>query len=206
MIPVMDRIEYPWADANDANNTNEIQALLDAKCASCHNGTQNGDGPQTFYTGTMTEGETTTSYQIPRLDLTSTPITVTYDGDTAAWPASYVSIFYPAAMEMEMDELTVEGEIPPKWGIPSDARGSALVEKLNITSSLDADRYAWTLNDQFSHEGLAGTRTDHATEVGLTREEAVMLIRTIDMGGQFYSRQNSDFVPFVDDPLGGAQF
>jgi hypothetical protein len=107
---------------------------------------------------------------------------------------------------MEMDEATIQGEIPPKWGIPSDARGSALIEKLNITSALDSSRYAWTLGEAFSHDGLAGTRTNHAEEVGLTREETVMLVRAIDMGGQFYSRQNSEFVPFSGDPLGGTQY
>ena len=50
MKPVDSRTEYPWAYANDAGNPNEIQALLNAKCVSCHNGTTNGDKPQEFYT------------------------------------------------------------------------------------------------------------------------------------------------------------
>lgn len=201
MIAVMNRTEYPWAGATTAGNTNEIQPILNQYCVSCHNETQNGDGAQTFYSVSMTEGETTTTYQIPRLDLTDRPITVTYDNNTDAWPASYVSIFYPAAMMMEMDELTVTGDIPPEWGIPSDARGSALIEKLNITSAQNGDRYAWALGEAFSHEGMTGTRTDHAAEVGLPREELVKLIRAIDMGGQYYSRQNSSFQPYTLDPL-----
>src|SRR6187399_204158 len=201
MVPVMDRTEYPWAGATDAGNTNQIQQVLDTYCVSCHNETQNGDGAQTFYTVSMTEGETTTSYEIPRLDLSSRPITVTYDNNTEAWPASYVSIFYPAAMEMEMEDLTITGEVPPHWGVPSDARGSALIEKLNVTSSRNAEDYAWALGEAFSDEGLPGTRTDHATEVGLPREELLKLIRAIDMGGQYYSRQNSGFQPYALDPL-----
>ncbi len=202
MVPVMDRTEYPWSAANDAGNPNQIQQILDQYCVSCHNETQNGSGAQTFYSVSMTEGDTTTTYEIPRLDLTDRPITVTYDNKTDAWPASYVSIFYPAAMEMEMDDLTVEGEIPPKWGIPSDARNSALIEKLNITSSVDPARYAWALGAPFSQDGLAGVRTDHASEVLLPREDLVKLIRAIDMGGQYYSRQNSAFQPYAMDPLG----
>ncbi len=201
MIPVMDRTEYPWAAANDAGNANEIQQIFNQYCVSCHNETTNGSGAQTFYSVSMTEGETTTTYEIPRLDLTDRPITVTYDNETKPWPASYVSIFYPAAMEMEMDDLTVTGEIPPKWGIPSDARGSALIEKLNITSSKNSEVHAWALGEAFSHEGLSGTRTDHAAEVGLPREELVKLIRAIDMGGQYYSRQNTAFQPYAMDPL-----
>lgn len=207
VLPISERTEYPWAYANEAGNPNEIQALLNAKCVGCHNEETNGDSAQQFYQISFTEGEgdaeQTTMVQIPRLDLTDRPITVTYDNEVREWPASYVSIFYPAALEMEMsDGLEVTGEIPPLWGIPSDARNSALIEKLNITGSKDPERYAWPLGEPFSDAGIAGgTRTSHAEEVGLTREEVTMLIRTIDMGGQFYARQNSTFEPTLDDPV-----
>ncbi len=39
----------------------------------------------------------------------------------------------------------------------------------------------------------------------MTRDEVVKLIRAIDMGGQFYSRQNTAFVPFNNDPVAGTQ-
>ena len=52
-----------------------------------------------------------------------------------------------------------------------------------------------------------GTHVDHAAVAGLTRDELVKLIRVIDMGGQFYSRQNTAFQPFTSDPVGaGTQF
>lgn len=205
--PVAQRIEYPWSEANDAANPNQIQALLDAKCVSCHNETTNGSGAQTFYSVQMENAVTGTSYdyQIPRLDLSSRPITVTYDRMTRAWPASYVSIFYPAAMEMEMNMgATVVGTLPPIWARPSDARGSALIEKLNVTSSLDAGITAWPLGVPFNDPNVAGaSRTLHPDDVGivLTREERVMLIRAIDMGGQYFARQNSDFVMNDKDPV-----
>jgi hypothetical protein len=208
MIPVMERTEYPWAYANDAANPNQIQTLLDAKCASCHNETMNGNVAQEFYTITTSEGTAGDAYSvpIPRLDLTSRPIEVYYDMEIKAWPASYVSLFYPAALEMEMDAVEVMGTLPPAWAIPSDARGSALIEKLNVTSVNDPARFAWTLGEAFSNPGIAGgTRTHHAEEVGLTREELTMLIRVIDMGGQFYARQNSAFEPFGSDPLAPGQ-
>ncbi|HEY4106362.1 MAG TPA: hypothetical protein VGM44_20825, partial [Polyangiaceae bacterium] len=45
--PIATRTEYPWDYANPnadgSANANEIQALLNAKCVSCHNGTTNGD-------------------------------------------------------------------------------------------------------------------------------------------------------------------
>jgi hypothetical protein len=205
-IAIADRIEYPWAYATDAANVNEIQRLFDQKCISCHNETTNGDGPQETYTISMEEGGEYTNYEIPRMDLTSREITVYYDREVKPWPASYVSIFYPAALAMEMGEETmIEGTVPPQWGIPSDARNSRLIEKLNITSAVDEERYAWALGEPFSDAIAGGTRTDHATEVGLTREEVTKLIRAIDMGGQFYARQNTAFQPFNNDPVAGGQ-
>ncbi len=211
MVPVLERTEYPWAYANDAANGNEIQAILDAKCASCHNETTNGSGAQEYYEITMTDAEsgTSTSYQIPRLDLSSRPITVTYDRETKPWPASYVSIFYPSAMEMEMSMgAEITGTLPPLWGVPSDARHSVLIEKLNVTSSVDGGTYAWPLGEAFSDASVAGgTRTDHAKEAGLTREELVKLIRAIDMGGQFYARQNTAFEPYAGGTgVGGTEY
>lgn len=210
MIPVLERTEYPWAAANDAANPNQIQTLLNAKCVSCHNEKKNGNVAQAFYTvAAMNEvtGESY-SYQIPRLDLSDRPITVTYDREQRAWPASYVSIFYPAALAMEMDRgVEVTGTVPPTWGVPSDARNSALIEKLNITSALDGARYAWPLGEAFSDAGIAGgQRTDHAALAKLTRDETRMLIRAFDMGGQYFARQNTGFKPFNNNPVSGKKY
>ncbi len=195
---IAQRVEYPWDGATDATNPNEIQQLLDGKCVSCHNETTNGSGPQEFYTVTMTNdiAGTTADYQIPRLDLTSRPITVTYDNMTEAWPASYVSLFYPSALAMEMGKngTTVVGTVPPEWAVPSDARNSALIEKLNMTSSASSDKTAWKLGQAFSDPEIrGGKRTLHPDDVGivLTRDERRMLIRTID------------FQPYDSDPVAG---
>jgi len=210
MTPVLMRTEYPWAAANDQANPNQIQTLLNAKCVSCHNETKNGDGPQTFYEVKAMNALTgeSSDYMIPRLDLTDRPITVKYDRQTRSWPASYVSIFYPAALSMEMAKGTeIVGTVPPKWGVPSDARHSALIEKLNITSALQPDAYAWTLGEAFSDANIGGgTRTDHAKVAGLTRDEVRMLIRSIDMGGQYFARQNTGFKPFNNDPVAGKAY
>ena len=209
MLPVQERTEYPWAYADDRANPNEIQKLLDAKCVSCHNETTNGNSPQEFYTITMTDEMTMeqTQYQIPRLDLSSRGITVTYDRETRTYPASYVSLFYPAAMGMMMEDAEITGTVPPQWAVPSDARNSALIEKLNVTSSREPSIYAWAIGEAFSDPNIAGgTRSDHAQVAGLTREEIRMLIRAIDMGGQFYARQNTQFQPFTNDPVAGKNY
>jgi hypothetical protein len=208
LVPVAQRIEYPWAEADDPANPNVIQTILEQRCAGCHNQERNGSGPQEFYQVTMTDMEsgTETIYEIPRLDLSSRPITVTYDNETRAWPASYVSLFYPSALEMG-DDLEVTGTVPPEWAIPSDARNSAVIEKLNVTSFRNAGTYAWPLGEAFSNPDIrGGTRTDHAALAQMTREELVKLIRAIDMGGQYYARQNTDFEPFAQDPLAGRTY
>jgi hypothetical protein len=202
--PVSERAEYPWDNASPGSEANEIQALLSAKCASCHNETTNGSGAQETYTISMLDEETgmAQSYQIPRLDLSERPITVTYDNQVESWPASYVSLFYPATLEMEMSmgaELS-QGAPPPVWARPSDARNSALIEKLNITALGDESRTAWPLGAGFSNPTIkGGTRTLHPENVGgtLTRDERVKLIRAIDLGGQFYSRKNTGFEPMA---------
>jgi Hydrazine synthase alpha subunit middle domain len=210
MVPVLERTEYPWSGANDESNPNQIQSLFDKKCVSCHNEEKNGNGPQEFYevaNMNMATGDSY-NYRIPRLDLSSRPITVTYDRQTHEWPASYVSIFYPAALDMEMDRVDmITGTVPPKWAVPSDARHSALIEKLNITSALDSSKYAWPLGEAFTLGAIAGdSRTDHAAEANLTRDELRMLIRAIDMGGQYFARQNTGFKPFNNDPVAGTQY
>lgn len=199
--PIATRAEYPWYKANAGFEMNEVQALLDAKCVSCHNESTNGNGPQEFYTVSMADplGGAATVYQIPRMDLSNRPITVTYDNMTNEYPASYVSIFYPGALEMEMDDATVTGTIPPIWAVNSSARQSALIEKLNAVSLYNAADTAWKLGEPFSDPNIkGGTRALHPENVGttLTREERMILIRAIDLGGQYYARQNTAFAPY----------
>lgn len=196
------RQEYPWYSADAPYAANEIQKILDAKCAQCHN-----DSTTEYYTVNMTNNLTgeTTPYQIPRLDLTNKPITITYDNKTATYPVSYVSMFYPAAMKVTTMDLEIVGTVPPKWAVPSDARNSALIEKINMPSSKDSNKTAWALGQPFSDPGIkGGTRTLHPEDKGveLTRDERRALIRAIDMGGQYYARQNTQFQQYAADPLG----
>ena len=74
----------------------------------------------------------------------------------------------------------------------------AYLRATEITDWHDANRTAWPLGAAFSDTGIkGGTRTLHPEDVGvtLTRDERVKLIRAIDMGGQYYSRQNTAFQP-----------
>jgi hypothetical protein len=200
---IPDRAEYSWMGA-PAPYVN-VQDFLNANCTSCHNDTVNGNGPQTYYTVTATNDQTglTTTYSIPYLDLSDTPVTVYYDRETHTWPASYVSLFYPATLMMGSDDgetmVVASGKVAPMWEIPEDARNSVLIQKLNVQAA--DGTYAWPI----------ATNAMHPEDVGvtITADDRQMMIRTADLGGQYYSRQNTGFVPFsvAEDPVAaGTQY
>ena len=85
------------------------------------------------------------------------------------------------------------GDIPPKWAIVNNARESILIKKLNVKATDGSFAYG---NPALHPEDKGVTLTD---------EERLHLIRSIDVGGQFYSRQNTGFVPFSGDPVAPGQ-
>ncbi len=176
--PVSQRYEQPW-DKNDDATKPYVQKLLTEKCASCHNASTT-----TYYTVTRTDPVTGTStnYQIPSLDLSDTPVTVYYDRQVKTWNASYVSIFYASAMEMGGSMVT-SGTPPVMYGVPGSARQSKLIEKVNL-SAADGTT-AWPTPKHPEDKG-----------VNLTDEERRMLVLAMDLGGQYFSRQNTGFTPY----------
>lgn len=200
LAPIAERQEYPWAVDTakypNAAPKNVVQKLLTEKCGNCHSGGAGDPFAGRTYTVSKTDPGTgaATTYTVPYLDLSDRPITVVYDRRVATYPASYVSLFYPAGADMAGRGTTVTGEMPPKWAIPNNARGSALIKKLNVKSA----------DGQFAF----GTPAMHPEDKGvtLTDEERQMLIRSIDLGGQFYSRQNTGFEAFNQDPVGAQKY
>jgi hypothetical protein len=174
--------EYGW--------DTRVQPILTAKCASCHNASTT-----TYYQVEMTDPGTgtTTPYRIPYLDLSDTAVTVVYDMQVKAWPASYVSIFFPAAMQMEMGNTRVTGTVPPLWGIPGNARQSKMIEKMNLRAADGSTAWATGLHPE--DKGVT-----------LTDEERKILLMPIDLGGQYYARQNTGFVPYNNDPVAGNKY
>jgi hypothetical protein len=183
---IADRTEFPW--------DKKVQPILDAKCVSCHNSTTT-----TYYNLTQTDPVTgvVTTYAIPTLDLSSTPVTVYYDESVATWPASYVSIFYPATLQMDGDAagITVTGpvQVPPMWGVPGSARASVLTQTLNLRAADGTT--AWPVSIHPLHpEDVGGQLTDD--------ERKTIAVYPMDLGGQYYARQNTNFVPFTTgDPV-----
>lgn len=185
VVPIADRAEYGWMAA--------IQPTLDAKCVSCHGGPDASKDPFAgkTYKVTMTDPATgtATSYEIPYLDLSSKETTVVYDKRVATYARSYVSLFYPAAMGMGMGKTTVEGEVAPRWAIPNSARESKAIEKLNVKAA----------DGTFAFP--SGKTHPEDKGVMLTDEERLALIRSIDLGGQYFDRKHNDkFKPNTSDP------
>ena len=187
---IADRAEYPW-NKNDNPAKTSIQDLFNAKCVSCHNETKDGNAAQKTYKVTYTNPQTgkTLTYTLPWFDLTDRPVTVYYDKDVATWPVSYISIFYPAAMEMGAVQVT--GDVPPMYGVPASARSSKIIEAMNLKAADGTT--AWPL----------ATHPMHPEDVGvtLTDDERQSLVRVMDLGGQYFSRQNTQFVPNARDPV-----
>lgn len=177
-VPITERIELPWYNAASVEN---VQDVFDRHCVSCHSGGPNDPYDGRFYTVTVTtmEGEML-EYEIPYLDLSDRLLETYYENEVVSYPASYVSLLYPSAM---MGDSMATGDVPPEWVVPGEARASRLIEVLNMTASDDASDRAWV------------DRPLHPEDVGappLSREERLMLIRMVDLGGQYYSRWNVD--------------
>ena len=200
--PLSDRLEMPWAlDAVKYPPVAGVKAkvlvqdILNAKCVQCHSGGTSDPFAGKSYTVTSTTPATGASqaYTIPYLDLSERPISVVYDRKLESYPASYVSLFFPATMEMGMGNAKPTGDVPPKWAIVNNARESILIKKLNVKAGDGTFAY--------------GSPALHPEDKGvtLTAEERLHLIRSIDVGGQFYSRQNTGFVPFAGDPVAAGQ-
>jgi hypothetical protein len=204
---IADRREFPWDKI--------VQPILDANCTSCHN-----SATTSYYYMTRTDPVTgvSTTYEIPTLDLTNRPVTVYYDRMVASYPASYVSIFYPASLSMMGDgdttgKVVVTGAAPcsapgllntspagctPLWGIPGSARASALTQKINLDGLVNgaADgSTAWPVATYAKHpEDVGGSLTD--------AQRQTIAVYPMDLGGQYWARQNTNFVPFTNgDPV-----
>jgi hypothetical protein len=181
---IPNRTEFPW--------DKKVQPILDANCVSCHNSSTTD-----YYFMSRTDPVTgqIATYKIPTLDLSSTPVTVYYDRSVATWPASYVSIFYPATLSMAGDNdttgtITVTGTVPPNYGVPGSARASVLTQKLNLHGTDGSS--AWP--GAFHPEDVGGSLTD--------AERKTIAVYPMDLGGQYWSRQNTGFVPFTNgDPV-----
>jgi hypothetical protein len=159
----------PWDKA--------LQPIFDAKCISCHDGVA-GPANRSF---TVVD-KTLMTMQTFIFDLTSKKVPLTVgEKKSYDFPASYISL---VGLGMELGENNVEimGDYKP-FIAPGSAADSDVIKKLNPPQrfpAVDANVRAF---------GGAV----HPTDMGgmaLTPDEYYLLILNIDMGAQYYFREN----------------
>jgi hypothetical protein len=166
----------PWDKA--------IQPTLDAKCVSCHDGTPNAMNPSY----TVTDMTTMTS-QTFTFDLRGQELNVTVgEKMTGAYSASYISVMGLGEIIGD-DVVNITGNAAAANGYvsPASAKDSQIIQMLNPPQRFPA----------VDMSTRAFSSTPHMTEVGhpeleLTDQEFYRFILNIDMGAQFYFRENKD--------------
>jgi hypothetical protein len=181
----------PWDKA--------IQPILNAKCISCHDDKNSAGVPP--YTVTDT---TTGTSQTFTFDLTGGKLDITVgERMTGAFTKSYISIMGLGeilgddAVMITSNGTSIMGQpFPVSYVAPAAAARSNLMKMLNPPQrfpAVDMNTRAFTA-DNLSSDEQAWTQafaTAHAS-VKLTADEYYLLILNIDMGGQFFFRENLD--------------
>jgi hypothetical protein len=155
-----------------------IQPILDAKCASCHNGQPGPANPSYTITDNMTGMS-----QMFVFDLRGQKVNVMIgERATGDFTASYLSL-------MGLGEIISDAEVtfdppPTEYVVPASARDSLVIQKLNPPQRFPSvDMNVRMMPGQGTHASMVG-----APE--LTADEYYLLIMNIDMGAQFFFREN----------------
>jgi hypothetical protein len=158
----------------------QVQAIFDAKCVSCHNGTPGAANPSytiTDPTGVMAPVTWTFDLRGGAL-----PASMAIVAGGGAYSASYFSMAGPDMEAIEKAHLMISGDFKVYLN-PEDARNSIAIKLLNPTQLFPAP--------------AAGTRafatTPHMNGKGadLTAQEFYTLILAADMGVNYYARENN---------------
>jgi len=161
-----------------------IQPILDAKCASCHNGVENANNPSY----TITDNATGMSQKFV-FDLRGQKVNVTIgERATGDFTASYLSLMGLGEILSDAD-VTYDPAPPKQYVEAGSAMNSLVVKMLNPVQRFPVD----TSVRAFADRSVSGGAVSHAAQVGaaeLTADEHYLLILNIDMGGQFFFREN----------------
>jgi Hydrazine synthase alpha subunit middle domain len=154
-----------------------IQPIFDAKCVSCHNGTPGAANP----TYTITDNTTMVS-QTFTFDLRGQKVNVMVgERATSDFTASYLSLM--GLGEILSDADVTYSPAPPKQYVePASAMNSLVVKMMNPVQRFPVNTAV-----------RAFPGSSHAADKGypeLTADEHYLLILNIDMGGQFFFREN----------------
>jgi hypothetical protein len=161
-----------------------IQPILDAKCASCHNGTPGPANPSY----TITDNATMVS-QTFTFDLRGQKVNVMIgERATGDFTASYLSLMGLGEILSDAD-VTYDPAPPKQYVEAGSAMNSLVIQMMNPAQRYPANTSVRAFADRSSTNGAIS----HAIDKGyteLTADEAYLLILNIDMGGQFFFREN----------------
>jgi hypothetical protein len=167
----------PWDTA--------IQPILTAKCASCHNGVAGAANPSY----TITDNATGMS-QTFVFDLRGQKVDVTIgERATGDFTASYLSLMGLGEILSDAD-VTYTPAPPKQYVTPVSAMDSLVVKMMNPMQRFPAVNPAVRA---FADRSVTNGAISHAADKGypeLTADEMYLLILNIDMGGQFFFREN----------------
>jgi len=161
-----------------------IQPILDAKCASCHNGTAGPANPSYTIRDNATMVEQTFVF-----DLRGQKVTVAIgERATGDFTASYLSLMGLGEILSDADVTYIPA--PPKQYVePASAMNSLVVKMMNPVQRFPVS----TSVRAFADRSMTNGALSHAVDKGypeLTADEHYLLILNIDMGGQFFFREN----------------
>ncbi len=171
-----------------------IQPILDRKCITCHNGDPTKPYNPSYTVTDMTSGTSQTFV----FDLRGQKVPVTVGEKMAGdYTASYLSLL--GLGEMLGDDVVSITGTPPNYVVPAAAEASPLMMLLNPPQRFPAvDKTVRAFGSAAFNRTVGGTPMDfpgtpHPVDVGgteLTPDEYYLLILNLDMGGQFYFREN----------------
>lgn len=158
----------------------QLQPIFNARCVSCHGDDNKAGLPG--YTITDPATKTTVSWTF-NLSGDKVPDALAVVAGGGAFSKSYFSMAGPDMEAVEKNKLTIAGNFKVYLN-PTDARGSAAIQKLNpfkIFPSADTAVRAFTTTPHLVDKGAED----------LTAKEFYLLILAADMGVNFYARENN---------------
>lgn len=158
-----------------------IQKIFTDNCVSCH-GASNTAGVAPY---TITNPATGTSVSWT-FNLEGTPLPAAFAdiGGEPAFTASYFSIAGPDMEAIEKGGLMVSGNFKV-YASPENSRDSLVIKMLNPMQQFPAQAAGTRAFPTMPHMAQVGAGTD------LTPDEFYQLILNIDMGVNFYARENN---------------
>jgi len=180
-VPRASRVStnYTYGNVRGVPWDKALQPIFDAKCVTCHDGDASKPGNPSFTVTDMTSGTSQTFV----FDLRGQAVNVMVgEKMTGDFTASYLSIMGLGEILGE-DVVTITGGEPFDFAQAGNAAGSKVIAKLNPPQRFPAvDTTVRRFNSAAHPVDVGGTE--------LTPDEYYLLGLNIDMGGQFFSREN----------------